>query len=150
MHRFNEDGMASMAKSDTNRWIKSSLLHFSGIAARPLHPRSGLEAPVDLTKTSPAGRPARGSGAAGGGLPVRRHCAAAVPRCSCQVSIKAMNKRLTGNNPRVGASAPELNSGDPSTGSGDLEISARRLPQSPRLGRPRGDPRRGLRPDGHS
>jgi hypothetical protein len=36
-------------------------------------------------------------------------CAAAVPRCSCQVSIKAMNKRLTGNNPCVGASAPELN-----------------------------------------
>jgi hypothetical protein len=109
MHRFNEDGVASMAKSDTGRWIKSSLLHFSGIAARPLHPRSGLEAPVDLTKTSPAGRPARGSGAAGGGLPIRRHGAAAVPRCSCQVSIKAMNKRLTGNNPCVGASAPELN-----------------------------------------
>jgi hypothetical protein len=44
----------SMAKSDTDRWIKSSLLHFSGIAARPLHPRSGLEAPVALTKTLPA------------------------------------------------------------------------------------------------
>jgi hypothetical protein len=35
-------------------------------------------------------------------------CAAAVPRCSCQVSIEAMNKHLAGNSPCVGAGAIAL------------------------------------------
>jgi len=36
--------------------LKFRLLHFSGISVRPLHPRSGLEAPAAFAKTSPAGQ----------------------------------------------------------------------------------------------